>query len=420
MIEMRTMNQNEIKQKEAVEKLSRLKVGALFMEMGTGKTKVAMDLIESKKNKTDYALWICPYSIRGEIEAERQKWHPDLDIDIVGCESIGQSSRIYLETFEKVKSHNSFVVVDESLKIKNANAQRTKRILNMGEHAKYKLILNGTPVSRNVLDLYTQMKFLSPKILNMSYIEFKDTYCEYYTRGEMKGRVRKSVNIAHLISIIEPYIFESSLDIDTKKNHHAVHYHIDVEAYNEEKDKLFAEYYNEFKDELNFDAFATKLQKYYTQSEEKKKALQELIEGIDGQVIIFVKFLSSIPPESMRITGDVKEKDRQKIIERFRAGEFKELYITYGSGSFGLNLQFCHNTIFAEKIWDFSQVDQAEARTYRMGQSEDVNYYELFCCDSGLENLIRKNIQKKGDLLQTVKKEIANTKGGVKEWVKGI
>ena len=48
-------------QQEAIEKLSKLKVGALFMEMGTGKTKVALDLINSKKNKVDYVLWICPF-----------------------------------------------------------------------------------------------------------------------------------------------------------------------------------------------------------------------------------------------------------------------------------------------------------------------------------------------------------------------
>lgn len=40
------------KQEEAFKKLSRLKVGALFMEMGTGKTKVALDLISSKQNKS--------------------------------------------------------------------------------------------------------------------------------------------------------------------------------------------------------------------------------------------------------------------------------------------------------------------------------------------------------------------------------
>ena len=105
-------------QQEAIEKLSKLKVGALFMEMGTGKTKVALDLIASKRHKVDYVLWICPFSLKGEIEAEKEKWHPDLDIEIVGCESIGSSDRIYLDLLNKVNGKRLFMVVDESLKLR--------------------------------------------------------------------------------------------------------------------------------------------------------------------------------------------------------------------------------------------------------------------------------------------------------------
>ena len=122
-------------QELAFEKLSRLKVGALFMEMGTGKTKVALDLIASKMHKVDYVLWICPCSLKAEIEAERMKWHPELTLDIVGCESIGSSDRIYLETLRKLESGKAFIVVDESLKIKNRHAKRTERIIKMGEQA---------------------------------------------------------------------------------------------------------------------------------------------------------------------------------------------------------------------------------------------------------------------------------------------
>lgn len=150
-------------QKAAFEKLSKLKVGAAFMEMGTGKTKLALDLINSKLNKVDYVLWICPCSLKNEIATERDKWHPDMQIDIVGCESIGSSSRIYLELLERISSKKVFCVVDESLKIKNAGAKRTSRILEIGKHTEYRLILNGTPVSKHILDIWTQMQFLSPE-----------------------------------------------------------------------------------------------------------------------------------------------------------------------------------------------------------------------------------------------------------------
>ena len=81
----------------AFEKLSKLKVGALFMETGTCKTKIALDLMAYKRHKIDYFLWICPCSLKGEIEAERRKWHPELTFDVVGCESLAQSDKIFVE-----------------------------------------------------------------------------------------------------------------------------------------------------------------------------------------------------------------------------------------------------------------------------------------------------------------------------------
>lgn len=412
---------NSVAQNEAFKKLSKLKVGALFMEMGTGKTKVALDLINSRRSKVGYVLWICPFSLKNEIEKERQKWYPNLEMEIVGCESIGQSDRIYMETHEKVKTAKcSFLVVDESLKIKNIAAKRTRRIQKLGEMATYKLILNGTPISKNCLDLYPQINFLSPKILDMSYWQFKDTYCEYYTKGKLKGKVKRTHNVPHLVSKIEPYVFEASLDIDTRKNHHFYNYYIDKYEYDSKKDELFWEYYDPNLDELMFYPFASGLQRYYTQSEEKKAALQTVLNKIKDQTIIFVKFLDSIPPGAEHITGDVKSQERMDILHRFEAGEFQHLYMTYGCGSFGLNLQFCKNTVFADMIWDYAMIDQAEARTYRMGQGKDVNYYTLTCGNSGLEDLICENINKKGNLLNEVKLEIQKTKGGVKEWVKRI
>lgn len=399
------------KQEEAFEKLNRLKVGALFMEMGTGKTKVALDLIAGKAHKVQYILWVCPCSLKHEIESEREKWHPELDFDVVGVESLGQSDRIYLETLEKMAEKKCFMVVDESLKIKNIGAKRTKRTLELGKYAEYKLILNGTPISKNVLDLWTQMNFLSPKILDMTYLEYKDTYCEYYIRGRMKGKVRSQYNIPHLISKIEPYIFDADLDIKPKKEYHNYEYCLEhVDEYEEIKEQ-YLETFEELSD-FDFYSMITALHRCYCR--DKGSTLEYVIDKISEPVIVFVKYLESIPPGALKIDGSTK--NRKEVIE-----EFKEngglLYITYGCGAYGLNLQFCHNIIFAEHSFDYAQRVQAEARIYRMGQMQDVHYYSLWC-NTGLEDLIRNSLNKKEGLLDEVKKEIE--KKGVREWVESL
>lgn len=399
-------------QELAFEKLSMLKVGAIFSEMGTGKTKIALDLIASKAHKVGYILWICPFSIKNEIEAERKKWHSELTLDVVGCESIGSSDREFLRVYNAVKENKTFIVVDESLKIKNKEAKRTERILKLGELAEYKLILNGTPLSKNVLDLWTQMQFLSPKILRMSYNEFKNNYCEYYIRGRLKGFVKKQHNIEHLIALIEPYIFDSELELGKQKHYYDYAYQMDDLAGYEELKERYLRVPN-----IDFMAITQALQAHYCNSKGKAQIIESLINEIKDRVIVFVKFLKSIPDGVAAITGDMDEKERATTIENFRNGKFNVLYITYGCGAFGLNLQFCRNIIFADHTFDYAQQIQAEARIYRMGQKYDVNYYNLWC-EIGLERLIKASLDKKTQLLDEVKKEIE--KNGVEKWLKAI
>lgn len=414
---------------DAFEKLSRLKVGALFMETGTGKTKIALDLMAYKAHKVDYMLWICPCSLKGEIEQERLKWHPELTFDVVGCESLGASDRIYLETLEKVKNTKTFVIVDESLKIKNVTAKRTRRIIELGDHAEYKLILNGTPISKNIADLWSQMEFLSPKILDMNAHDYDRRYVQYReikTGGVYPdGRpVKKKVpcgskNVENLIGLISPYIFESKLDIESRKHYHTYSYAMndaELEDYENLKEELFRDAlnFNELRD-MDFYTITMRLQHFYCQCADHKAQLDGLVKDIDGKVIVFVKYLSSIPDGALRITGGIK--DRGEVIQRFRDGSDKVLYITYGCGAYGLNLQFCHHIVFAEHGFDYATRLQAEARIYRMGQTEDVHYHDLEC-DIGLEKLYTKCLWNKSNLLEEVKKEIA--KNGVRKWVKSI
>ena len=115
-------------QQRAVNKLRRLKVGALFMEMGTGKTKVALDLMADRQKKVEMNVWVCPCSLKATIEEERKKWHPELSLTVVGVESIGASDRIYLDLLNEVSQYNNkvFLVVDEGKDVKRKELEEEK------------------------------------------------------------------------------------------------------------------------------------------------------------------------------------------------------------------------------------------------------------------------------------------------------
>src|SRR5690606_23420360 len=151
-------------QQEAESKAKEWKSFALFMKMGSGKTRVAVELVNQTPD-IDLLIYIAPLRLIKPLDASIQpvsaevhKWggfKTAKDVVYIGIETIGQSDRQYLQLFAKVRTAwNPFIIVDESIKIKNIEAKRTQRVLELGKMAGHKLILNGQPLTRDLLDLY--------------------------------------------------------------------------------------------------------------------------------------------------------------------------------------------------------------------------------------------------------------------------
>ena len=84
--------------------------------------------------------------------------------------------------------HNTLMAIDESTTIKNPKAKRTKNIVDLAGHAKYRRIMTGSPVTKNPLDLFSQCYFLDPFHLNHeSYYSFRMRYAIMKT-ANISGR----------------------------------------------------------------------------------------------------------------------------------------------------------------------------------------------------------------------------------------
>ena len=385
-------------QSEAKRHLEEWKVGALFMEAGTGKTKVAVDIVNA--SPCDFVLWIGPLqTIRtGNVtnEVARQGGF-NMPCSFVGIESIGGSDRIYLNTVEDLKSYEKpFVVVDESLKIKNAEAKRTKRLLEIGKIVEYKLILNGTPLSRNLLDLWSQMEFLSPLILNMSLAQFKNTFCEWTRvtktngwRTYSKEFITGYENVDYLYSLIRHYVFKADLKLGISQHYRSKAYYIDEdsrEEYARIKEIFLEDEMLEWRNNNIFLEMTQKMQHAYCCTGDKIDQVKSILaeEEVDpSKTIIFCKFIKS-----------------RELCERL----FPEcLVLSYQKDSLGLNLQEYNVTIYFDKVWDFALRTQSTRRTFRTGQERDCLYYDL-TGDVGLERLIDRNIGKKVTMSEYFKK----------------
>jgi len=387
------------KQLTAIEKLRRYKVGALFMEAGTGKTRVAVELANDIRDIV-HILWIGPYQtihrpegVKAEIErwgGFKCKW-----VDYVGIESLQSSDRIYLETLRNVENYpDVMIIVDESLKIKNAEVKRTNRLFRLGSLSKYRLILNGTPLTRNLLDLWSQMEFLSPKILGMSLAEFKNTFCEYtkVTKrfGSYKSYTKEFItgyeNVDYLYSLIRHYVYECDLSLQVKQYYNTINYSLNEECsaeYYRLKEKYLDNETLMWKNNNIFLEMTQKMQHVYSCTSEKFKRLTELFRTVDeAATIIFCKYIDS----------------QEECRKRFK----KATVLSYQKESFGLNMQHLHNTVYFDKNWDYALRVQSGRRTFRSGQEYDCRYWDL-TGNVGLEALIDKNIDTKTGMVEYFK-----------------
>lgn len=387
------MSELTSQQSEAIAHLKEWRVGALFMEPGTGKTRTAMTLVNS--SPCSDVVWIGPLRTIGSVKEEVAKWGGfHMAAHYFGVESISQSDRIYMEMYNQVeKSKDPFIVVDESLKIKNANAKRTKRILEIGKKASWKLVLNGTPVSKNLLDMWPQMEFLSPKILGMSLTKFKNTFCTYTTITKRVGtwsQTREFItgmeNVDYLHSLIRHYVYECDLQLNIRQKWHTKYYCVSDEnrqRYQDIRDSYLSDEALEWRNNNIFFAMTTEMQMAYAKDEDKLRCVHDILEDCDPKkTIIFCRYVASA-----------------ELCKR----EFPDCEVlTIQKSGIGLNLQDYTTTIYFDKVWDYALYIQSTRRTYRTGQEQDCNYYEL-TGDVGLERMIDKNISKKVSMSEYLK-----------------
>ena len=212
-------------QLQALEKSWAQDTYALFMEMGTGKSKVLVDNIAIlyDRGAVRGALIIAPKGVYKNwndiefpthmpehVEYTKVLWEPNitkkkqheldtlfLDDDklkvlIMNVEAFSTTKGLdFAHRFLNIFVGRALIGIDESTTIKNPTAKRTKNILKIADLAKYRRILTGSPVTKSPLDLYSQCEFLDPYHLgHQSYYSFRARYANMIDRNFGGRRVQ--------------------------------------------------------------------------------------------------------------------------------------------------------------------------------------------------------------------------------------
>lgn len=458
-------------QSAAVNKLSPIRVGALFMEMGTGKTRTAIELIESRRHKIDRVAWFCPVSLKETIRREIMKHTdtradqihtfgdktrsnniPDVFWHIVGIESMSSSKRVIFAANSLI-TENTMAIVDESSYIKGHRSARTDWITRVCERSRYRLILTGTPISQGVVDLFAQMRFLSPKILGYrSFYSFARNHLVYSER--FPGKIERSLNTDYLAAKIQPYVYQVTkkecLDLP-KKLYETRYCNLTLQQryiYELTKEETLANLDPDDWNSIAIFRLFSQLQQivsgYQTLGGSKveldsnrPQLLMDIIDNIPDheQVIIWGKYhfdIDSIsaallernlPGDITYFHGGLSQKKRIEEVNRFKAGA-RFFVATQSSGSHGLNeiMSACY-VIFYTNNFKYSERQQAEDRNHRIGQERNVTYIDIVCSDS-IDERIAMALYEKGNVVDAFKREVDKVKrrkgNGLKELIRSL
>jgi SNF2 family DNA or RNA helicase len=441
---------------------------AILLEQGLGKTKVCLDTAELlfKAHRIEAMLVVAPNGVHSNWAREQIPLHLDcpyvmveysagryqtndfqnqlyvltyptigqrkLRVLIVNVEAYSNEGRPilfknkYIDPIQKVskkflEKFSTLMVIDESTRIKTPRAQRTKRILGLGRHAKYRRILTGTPVTQSPFDIYSQFAFLDYGILGFfSYTSFKHNYGrwekKFTQRGDKSWEYDELIEYIHLDDLrqrLKPHYYRREkiecLDLPPK-----IYKVMGVDLSPQQR-RLYQQVEKE--GVLEFDDFRlltplqiTRLLRcqqitggFLPTGEQgvarplkdnpKLDLMLELIEDHPGQTIIWARFRAEITAIVSKLKetyggdsvveyhGGVPANKRPGMIKIFQASKARFLVGQQASGV-GIDLYAAETVFYFSNDFSYDHRYQSEDRCHRIGLLHPVLYIDLIANDT--------------------------------------
>ncbi|KAI0985512.1 hypothetical protein GJ496_008153 [Pomphorhynchus laevis] len=429
--------------------ISRFKGGhgcILADEMGLGKTctSIATLLYMKKYCSFQSCLIICPLSIADNWLSEINRFAPNLSaIKLVGnandrneiLNTISDCNPdIILTTYEMLIAESqrllglrlSMCIIDEAHRLKNTatHAHRIAATIKCPN----KLLLTGTPVQNNMMELYSMLKLVAPKLFIDSYadqfvMQFNNfdintenadllsrTIVNFIMR-RTKSQVlpdlpiKTETTIYHGLNALQKRIYRSILT----KNSDSVIGNGSVSITNllnilmQLRKCILHPYF--FKG-IEPEPFVNG--EHLVSNSGKMVVLDALLKRLwisNHKALIFSKFTTmlDIVQDYMnmrkftyeRLDGNIRGEERYAAINSFsQNSETKFFLLSTLAGGVGLNLASADTVVFLDIDFNPQNDLQALSRCHRLGQSRNVKVFRLLCKGTVEEMILKRQLMK--------------------------
>ena len=413
-------------QKEGLSFLEQKKGRALIGdEMGLGKTLQAIAYL--KLYTEDYpVVIIVPATLKINWQRELKKWI-DRDSYIVN----GTKDEVYFEektiiiNYDIVGKHLNnlkklkpkIIILDESHRIKNPQAKRTKAIINLCRKTDKIIALTGTAILNRPIEIFTTLNILCPDVYD-NYYRFGHRYCDPKHNG-FGNTFNGATNMEELHGVLKKYIMIRRKKMDVLKELPEKHKSTTIlpidnrEEYNRAETDIIA--YIREQDGKEKALRASRAEMLVKFNVLKRLAIAgkmtSIIKWIDNffltndKLVLFgvhKKTIADIQEHyadsCVKIDGSVGQSKRQRAVDSFQNDPKIKLFIgNIQAASEGITLTAAHHVAFCELGWTPGLHTQAEDRIHRIGQDNMCMIHYLLA-----ENTVEEEIAEKIDAKQKI------------------
>lgn len=435
----------------------------LLFEMGCGKTLTAIAIAGAgyQMGKVERLLIVAPTSVVAVWPKELQEYakfkytcktllgekkqrikqiddllkfpFKALKVAVINYESTWRP-----EIMEKLKEFDAdMVIADESQRIKTYDAAQSKAMHELGDQARYKLILSGTPVQTAAIDIWSQYRFLDKTVFGDNFFKFRGRYAIMGGYGnkkivgykDLEGLIKKEHSIAFRVTKDEALDLPEQT-FETRKI-----------QFNQKEKNLYERIKKDSYAELDGGGHITATtvltrllrlqqlaggflvqddaQKPQLVSRAKLDALADIIEdyviGSGKKLVIFARFIAEVKaimeladkvlPKELKqvaIYGDIKKEDRGDIVKQFQEDPKTVLFIgQIDTAGTGITLTAADTCVYYSKNFNYATYSQSLSRIHRIGQRNCCTYIDLEI-EGTIDELISKALSRKEDMAKTV------------------
>jgi SNF2 family DNA or RNA helicase len=422
--------------------------------MGTGKTRISIDVIQNYPN-VGTVLILCPKSVINAWPREFAKHGVPGKFSVMPLDKYSVAKRaeiavthtaqaqakglipvivvnydvVWREDFAPALKNIGTLICDESQKIKGYGGTASKFVGKLAQKIPLRLALTGTPLPNGPMDIFGQYRAICPNVFGMRFTPFRSRY------AVMGGfQAKQIIGFQNEAEFREKYLshaLQCSRDVlDLPEALHIVR----TVTLDPSTMRLYKEMEKEMVIEIGAGVVTASnaLAKLLRLAQitggtvpttegtgaqvgtEKRDDLQDLMESLPPlePLVVFCRFHSDLNAvhEAARLSErcSLELSGRRNELSQWQSGAAPVLAVQIQAGGVGIDLTRACYVCYLSVGYSLGDYQQSLARSHRPGQHRPVTFYHIVA-EHTIDETIYKCLENKKDIVESIIGELTTS-----------